>query len=262
MTPTTAAVPEIAAGTAAPIAAPIASATASVTRSHAPSTPGGGRRRDADGGAGAHVVKTNRGANRQGGRKSVYGFGHRQTSLLPCQPSSLVHDPVIQKAAARSETPCMSPPSLDRLQKSSPRRANPGVSGTSERFARRRHGKVGDMPNPNAIVGTISRLDREAEHGAEAEFNDGRRVRIDPADRRATGFAEILEELRERGKPAYVEVDPQTGALSRLEIPRVTIVEEIRPTDAGDLEIILPLSQARHFLRRSSPDFDAWAAIS
>jgi hypothetical protein len=117
------------------------------------------------------------------------------------------------------------------------------------------------MPNPNAFVGKINRVDREAERGAEVELEDGRRARLDPGDRRAAGYAEIIEERRERGKPVYLEVDPQTGAISRFEIPWVTRIEALEATPSGDLSIVLPLSQAPHYLRRASPDFDAWAGL-
>jgi hypothetical protein len=117
------------------------------------------------------------------------------------------------------------------------------------------------MPNPNAFVGKINRLDREAERGAELELDDGRRVRLDPGDRRAAGYAQIIEGRRELGKPVYLEVDPQTGAITRLELPWVTRILSIEGTPSGDLSIVLPLSQAPHYLRRASPDFDAYAGL-
>jgi hypothetical protein len=117
------------------------------------------------------------------------------------------------------------------------------------------------MPNPNAFVGKIKRVDREADRGPEVELEDGRRARLDPGDRRTAGYAEIIEERRERGKPVYLEVDPQTGAITRFEIPWVTRVEALEATPSGDLSIVLPLSQAPHYLRRASPDFDAWAGL-
>jgi hypothetical protein len=117
------------------------------------------------------------------------------------------------------------------------------------------------MPNPNAIVGKINRLDREAEGGAEIELEDGRRARIDPKDRRATGFVELLESRRERGRPVYLEVDPDTGAITRFEIPLVGRVESVTETPAEDLDIVMPPSHGAHYLRRTSPDFDAWAGL-
>lgn len=117
------------------------------------------------------------------------------------------------------------------------------------------------MPNPNAFVGTIARVDRDVEGGPALELEDGRRARIDPRDRRAGGFVEILEELRERGKAAYLEVDPQTGFISRLRIPRAAHVIGITAAPSGDLVFEIPYSQGGHLLRRDSPDFDNWAGL-
>jgi hypothetical protein len=128
------------------------------------------------------------------------------------------------------------------------------------------------MPNPNAIVGTIVRFEppldrpaaevlRDSKRGLTIEFEDGRRARIDPDDRRAVGYAEILEDLRARGRPAYVDVDPRTGAIIRLQIPRVTHVLGLTPDPSGDLIIEILYSHGAHILRRASPDFAEWERL-
>ena len=128
------------------------------------------------------------------------------------------------------------------------------------------------MPNPNAIVDTIARveppLDKppaeilgESERGLTFEFPDGRRARLDRSNERAPALAGILEELRRRGKPVYLEVDPQTGLITRIQIPKVTHIEAVYANEAGDQVVDLPLSQGSHVLRRGSPDFEEWAAL-
>src|SRR6266542_3947257 len=128
------------------------------------------------------------------------------------------------------------------------------------------------MPNPNAIVDKIARVEppldkppadvlRESERGQTFEFADGRRARLDRSDERAPARAGILEKLRRRGKPVYVEVDPHSGVITRIQIPKVTHVEAVYANAAGDLVIAIPLWQGSHVLRRQSPDFDAWAAL-
>jgi Glutaminase len=122
------------------------------------------------------------------------------------------------------------------------------------------------MPNPNAIVSSVIRfeppLDRppaemlRADRGLSVELEGGRRVRLDPADPRSAGFAQILDGLRKQRLPVYVEVDPATSAITRLLIPHVARVVGIRPIDVGVLGVQLDLSHGRHVLRRSSPDFD------
>lgn len=128
------------------------------------------------------------------------------------------------------------------------------------------------MPNPNAIVDTIARVEppldkppadvlRESERGLTFEFSGGRRARLDRSDERAPALAGILEELRRRGKTVYVEVDPQTGVITRVQIPKVTHIEAVYANETGDMVIDIPLSHGSHVLRRQSPDFDAWAAL-
>lgn len=121
------------------------------------------------------------------------------------------------------------------------------------------------MPNPNAALSTVSRIDPpldrppaemlQAEEGLSVEFEDGRRVALDPSDPRSPGFAEILDGLRQQHLPVYLEIDPSTSAITRILIPYVSRVVGLRPIEEGVVGVALELSQARHVLRRGQPDF-------
>src|SRR6266571_3711146 len=121
------------------------------------------------------------------------------------------------------------------------------------------------MPNPNAIVSTVVRidppLDRPAaellrsERGLSVEMQEGRRVRLDRANPHSAGFAQILEGIRKQRLPVYLEIDPATLAITRLLIPHVTRVVSVLPARDGGLEVKLEMSHARHLLQHSSPDF-------
>ena len=121
------------------------------------------------------------------------------------------------------------------------------------------------MPDPNAVVSTIIRidppLDRPAtellrsERGLSVELQDGRRVRLDPANPRSAGFAQILDGLGKQRRPVYLEIDPVTSAITRLLIPHVARVINVRRMDDGGLEVELHPSHARHMLRRGAVDF-------
>jgi len=121
------------------------------------------------------------------------------------------------------------------------------------------------MLNPNAVVSTVVRidppLDRPAaellrsERGMSVELQNGRRARLDGADPRSAGFAQILDALSKQRLPVYLEIDPATSAVTRLLLPLVTRVLNVRPLDDGGLDVALEPSQARHLLRRSVPDF-------
>jgi hypothetical protein len=109
------------------------------------------------------------------------------------------------------------------------------------------------MPNPNAHVSTVVRVDRER---GVVELAGERRARLDPEDRRSGGFAQILETAGKQRLPVYLELDPQTDAIARLLIPHVTRVAAVERLDEGDLGVELEPSHARHVLRRGSPDFE------
>jgi hypothetical protein len=121
------------------------------------------------------------------------------------------------------------------------------------------------MPNPNAIVSTTIRLqpplDRapeellRAEGGMSVELEGGRRARLDPADPRAAGLARVLDGLARQRLPVYLELDPATGAITRLRIPLVARVVGVGSAPGG-LEVELEPSHARHVLRPGEPDAD------
>ena len=63
-------------------------------------------------------------------------------------------------------------------------------------------------------------------------------MRLDPADRRSVGFAQILDELSKQRRPVYLELDPETSAIMRLRIPHVTRVVALHSIDDGvDVEL-------------------------
>jgi hypothetical protein len=118
------------------------------------------------------------------------------------------------------------------------------------------------MPNPNAIVSTSFRLDPpldrapaeqlRREGGISVEL-EGRRVRLDPADERSVGFAQILDGLSKLNLPVYVEVDPATEAVTRLLVPTVGRVVGVGSGEQA-LDVELDTSHARHTLRLGGPD--------
>lgn len=115
------------------------------------------------------------------------------------------------------------------------------------------------MPNPNAIVALVARIDppldraEGAERGFTIELEGGGRARLEPREN-AVGLARILDGLRALRRPVYLEVDPGTTAITRLLIPHVTRVAGLRALDSGVIAVELELSHARHVLRRGFPD--------
>jgi len=82
------------------------------------------------------------------------------------------------------------------------------------------------MPNPNAIVGAVVRIGppiprsgvetmRANPNGLTVELEGDRTARLYPSER-AGAYADILEGLRRMRRPAYVEVQPDTRAITLL----------------------------------------------
>jgi hypothetical protein len=79
---------------------------------------------------------------------------------------------------------------------------------------------------------------------------------LDMAQPRSAIWAEILDSLRLVNQPAYLVIDPQTSVITDLLLPRTFRVGALTPTPNGDaFEVELIVSHARHYLRRSNPDF-------
>jgi hypothetical protein len=95
-----------------------------------------------------------------------------------------------------------------------------------------------------------------AEPALHVQFDGGVTGRLDPAAPRDRVWAEVLASLRDSREPAYVGIDPDTGYIVSLLLPRQFLVTAIRETESGDREVELEISHARHYLRRGLPDFD------
>ncbi len=121
------------------------------------------------------------------------------------------------------------------------------------------------MANPNALVATVARFEPPLERitpeelrrvgGVAVVFEGDRRLRLDPANPRAAGLAQILDGLSKIRTPVYVEFDPATSAITRIEVPHITRVLAIDPADQGALRVDIAYSQGVHTLPRDSADF-------
>ncbi len=124
------------------------------------------------------------------------------------------------------------------------------------------------MPNPNAVVALISRIDppvsksraemlRDAPNGFLVELEgELPSTRLYPSDR-AAGLIEILEGLRQLRNPVYLELDPDTRGINVVRIPLVSTVKRISESATGDVELELEESHARHTIRRTNEDAGA-----
>jgi hypothetical protein len=102
------------------------------------------------------------------------------------------------------------------------------------------------MANQNAIFGPITDISREAITIA------GGTARFDPADNRAERYIALLEDLRRRKMPVYIETDPASGFVTRVHLPKLVRVESIRESPSGETSITFARSHARHVVKRDA----------
>ncbi len=117
------------------------------------------------------------------------------------------------------------------------------------------------MSNNHAIAGLVSHIDlpplMTAAHRLSFEstpidvtFDNGETTSLDPSEPLSAGYAQILEDLRDAQIPGYVEINPETGAISRLLIPLQVKVVALANIGA-DVAVGLEISQAHRVLKRS-----------
>jgi hypothetical protein len=85
-------------------------------------------------------------------------------------------------------------------------------------------------------------------------FGGGRSGLLDLSLDRSRIWGEVLESLRASGQPVYVEIDPDSDVITELLLPIRFVVGAVEPADDG-VRVDLIVSQARHYLRASNPDF-------
>jgi hypothetical protein len=133
------------------------------------------------------------------------------------------------------------------------------------------------MPDSNVVVSPILALDppldparpdllRDAGRGFTVALEQDRRLRLDPADPRTPGYAQVLDSLRRLRAPVYAEIGPDGATVARLLIPVVDRVAELRRDDraapgAGGLLLRMERSHALRLLPADSPDFAAFEAM-
>jgi hypothetical protein len=114
----------------------------------------------------------------------------------------------------------------------------------------------GILDLPRAVEAAVAPAERAAPGFVVVTFAGGREGRLDLSVHRSRVWFEVLRSLHETGQPAYVEIDPASGLITELLLPRRFTVGEIEEMPDGTLEVELVVSHARHFLRPSNPYFD------
>lgn len=103
------------------------------------------------------------------------------------------------------------------------------------------------MAKENAVFGAITDLSRDGVTLAESGT-----VRFDPGEKHTDRYVALLEDLRRRKMPVYIETDPQTGFVRRIYLPNIVRVDSIRESPSGEISVTFERSHARHTVRRDA----------
>lgn len=120
------------------------------------------------------------------------------------------------------------------------------------------------MAKPNAVVSRVLPLPQLAERtpaealrsegGAAISLEEGRQARLDPDDPRSAQRLSLLAGLSQRGIPVYLEIEPETSIVTRMLIPLIVRVIDLRTAVDGSVELLLSPSHARHVLPGNLPE--------
>jgi hypothetical protein len=108
------------------------------------------------------------------------------------------------------------------------------------------------MARPNVLFGSVT----DVERGASVGLAGGIRARFAPDDNRAVALTTILDGLRGQKMPVYLEVDGESGFVSRVRLPMLVRVRRIIDSGTADVAVDFRGSQARLRVRRDDPERD------
>lgn len=122
------------------------------------------------------------------------------------------------------------------------------------------------MTRRNAVVGAVTAVQPRLAGGYRGSVElpaavtvtiDGQvEVRIETGRGAGALWVDVLEGLRQAGLSGYTEVDPASGAVTRVLVPIEVRVVRLTAQPSGDVVVELLPSHARHVLGRGDPDFD------
>ncbi len=124
------------------------------------------------------------------------------------------------------------------------------------------------MSNQDKILESVERfspdrsdwIDRPVERLPEqvrVTFTSGRVGTLDMRYPRAAHWAKMIDSQKARNLPVYVEIDPETDAVTNLLLPQVFKVETVALDENGDLLVALHPSSGGHVVLASDPNFEA-----
>ena len=87
------------------------------------------------------------------------------------------------------------------------------------------------------------------------KLHGGQTAQLDMSMPNAKTWAGILDVMHRARQAVYLKIDPKTGLVTDLLIPRAVKVATLKSNRKDYVEVELVISQMKHYLRRSNPDF-------
>ncbi len=88
------------------------------------------------------------------------------------------------------------------------------------------------------------------------KLHGGQTAQLDMSMPNAKTWAGILDVMHRARQAVYLKIDPKTGLITDLLIPRAVKVATLKTANRkAGVEVELVVSQMRHYLRRANPDF-------
>jgi hypothetical protein len=116
----------------------------------------------------------------------------------------------------------------------------------------------GLSPSPEALLAAGG---RQAQF-ATVNFQGGRAGFLDLKNPRSVVWFDVLRSLQQNNQPVYVEIEPNSNIITELLCPLTVRVESLTPTATGDIiEVLLLISHAQHYLKRTNPNFQQLLSI-
>jgi hypothetical protein len=122
------------------------------------------------------------------------------------------------------------------------------------------------MRKPEVIVETIHSISPSGEKSVSAakpppslvtvKLHGGQSAQLDMSMPHSKAWAGILDSVQREKQAVYLKIDPQTGMIADLLLPRAVKVASVKSANReADVEVELVISAMRHYLRRANPDY-------
>ena len=112
----------------------------------------------------------------------------------------------------------------------------------------------GNCESESVIIDYLTGVSTPANERYTITLRDHREIYLDTTMNNTASRAQLLDSIRQQGRPMYFKIDPTTRVIQDYLFSMEYQVQELRPK-VDTVEVLLIVSAAIHVLKRSNPDF-------